>query len=75
MPDQPKVAVIELDKQDRPLASATLFRINDDGSTEQAFKGDIQPWGTYYKYNYVKFDFTSVRKPGIYSSAWATGQA
>ena len=66
VPDQPKVAVIEFDKLDRPLASATLFRINDDGSTEQAFKGDIKSWGAYYKYNYVKFDFTSVRKPGIY---------
>jgi len=66
VPDQPKVAVIELDKQDRPLNTATLMRINDDGSTEQAFKGNIQEWGPYYKYNYVKFDFTSVNKPGIY---------
>ncbi|MBE6262097.1 MAG: glycoside hydrolase [Prevotella sp.] len=66
MPEQPKVAVIELDKQDKPQASATLMRIKDDGTTEQAFKGNIKEWGPYFKYNYVKFDFSSVRQPGIY---------
>ena len=66
LPEQPKVAVIELDKQDQPQATATLMRIKDDGTTEQAFKGDIKTWGPYYKYNYVKFDFSSVSQPGIY---------
>ena len=65
-PEQPKVAVIELDKQDKTHATASLMRIKDDGTTEQAFKGNIQEWGPYYKYNYVKFDFSSVRQPGIY---------
>ena len=66
MPEQPKVAVIELDKKDKPQASATLMRIKDDGTTEQAFSGNIEEWGPYFKYNYVKFDFSSVRQPGIY---------
>ena len=65
-PEQPKVAVIELDKQDQPQTTATLMRIKADGSTEEAFKGDIQNWGPYFKYNYVKFDFSSVREPGVY---------
>ena len=66
MPEQPKVAVIELDKKDKPQASATLMRIKDDGTTEQVFRGNIKEWGPYFKYNYVKFDFSSVRQPGIY---------
>ena len=66
IPEQPKVAVIELDKLDQVKATASLFRINDDGTTEEAYKGDIVPWGPYFKYNYVKFDFSSVREPGIY---------
>ena len=66
IPNQPKVAIIELDKQDQPLSTASLMRIKDDGTTEQAFKGDIQAWGPYFKYNYVKFDFSSVQQPGIY---------
>ncbi len=65
-PEQPKVAVIELDKQDTPLANASLYRIKDDGSKEKVFTGEIKPWGPYFKYNYVKFDFSSVREPGVY---------
>jgi hypothetical protein len=66
IPEQPKVAVIELDKKDKPLATATLMRIKADGTTEQAFKGDVKEWGPYFKYNYVKFDFSSVKEPGVY---------
>ena len=66
IPDQPKVAVIELDKNDTPQATASLMRIKPDGTSEQTFSGAINSWGPYYKYNYVKFDFSSVRQPGIY---------
>jgi hypothetical protein len=65
-PEQPKVAVIELDKRDTPQPNASLFRIKDDGSKEKVFTGEIKPWGPYFKYNYVKFDFSSVREPGVY---------
>ena len=65
-PEQPKVAVIELDKTDKPQTTASLIRIKDDGTEEQAFQGSISSWGPYFKYNYVKFDFSSVRQPGIY---------
>ena len=65
-PEQPKVAVIELDKLDTPQAMAKLMRIKPDGSTEQAFEGAIVSWGPYFKYNYVKFDFSSVKEPGVY---------
>jgi hypothetical protein len=66
IPDQPKVAVIELDKNDQPQATASLMRIKTDGTTEQAFTGNIQNWGPYFKYNYVKFDFSAVKQPGVY---------
>ena len=65
-PEQPKVAVIELDKKDKVQATAKLMRIKDDGTTEVAFTGDIQPWGPYFKYNYVKFDFSGIQQPGVY---------
>ncbi len=66
IPEQPKVAVIELDKLDKVQPTASLIRIKDDGTTEEAFKGDVKTWGAYFKYNYVKFDFSSVKQPGIY---------
>lgn len=65
-PGQPKVAVIELDKNDKPQPTATLMRIKEDGTTEEAFRGIIQTWGPYFKYNYVKFDFSAVRERGVY---------
>lgn len=66
IPEQPKVAVIELDKNDKVRQTASLWRINNDGKTEKAYEGEITTWGPYYKYNYVKFDFSSVKQPGIY---------
>ena len=65
-PEQPKVAVIELDKQDQPQTTARLMRIKADGTQELAFEGAIESWGPYFKYNYVKFDFSSVKDPGVY---------
>ena len=65
-PGQPKVAVIELDRKDQPLSVAQLMRIREDGTTEKAFEGSVKAWGPYYKYNYVKFDFSSVSQPGVY---------
>ena len=66
VPSQPKTAVIELDKKDKPLATAEIYRIADDGSEKLAYKGKTTVWGEYYKYNYVKFDFTDVKDPGVY---------
>lgn len=66
IPSQPKVSVIELDKKDNPLATASLYKIGDDGHAVEVFNGDIKPWGDYYKYHYVKFDFSTVTTPGIY---------
>ena len=66
IPSQPKVAVIELDKLDKPRATAEVIRVNADGSTSKAFSGPVTSWGDYYKYHYVKFDFSSVKEPGVY---------
>ncbi|MBO7417048.1 MAG: glycoside hydrolase family 9 protein [Bacteroidaceae bacterium] len=66
IPSQPKVAVIELDKLDKPLPKASIYRIADDGSEKQVYTGKTSVWGEYYKYNYVKFDFTQVSEPGVY---------
>jgi hypothetical protein len=66
LPSQQKVSVIELDKKDKPLAKASIYKISNDGNATEAFSGNIKPWGDYYKYHYVKFDFSSVNTPGIY---------
>ena len=72
IPEQPKVAVIELDKNDTPQSSAKLMRIREDGTATEAYTGALTNWGPYYKYNYVKFDFSSVRQPGVYFIQYGT---
>jgi endoglucanase len=66
IPSQQKVSVIELDKKDKPLAKASIFKVGNDGKATRVFSGKILPWGDYYKYHYVKFDFSPVNTPGIY---------
>jgi endoglucanase len=72
LPSQPKVSVIELDKKDKPIAKASIYKVGNDGNAAEVFSGKIIPWGNYYKYHYVKFDFTAVKAPGIYYIQYGT---
>ena len=65
-PQQEKIAVIELDKNDTPLKTASLFQVTADGKFVEKLKGDVKIWGQYLRYNYAKFDFSSVKDPGLY---------
>lgn len=65
-PDQQKVAVIELDPNDKPLASATLYRMDEDGNQIKVLEGNLASWGKFMRYNYFKFDFSSIKETGIY---------
>lgn len=71
-PDQPKVAVIELDKTDNVRKEAQIIRVMDDGSETQVFSGEVKEWGMFYKYNYAKFDFSTVAQPGVYYIKYGT---
>ena len=66
VPDQPKVAVIELDRKDKVQAKASVWKVEADGSAKEAFSGPVKVWGEYYKYNYAKFDFSALKEPGVY---------
>lgn len=65
-PGQEKIAVIELDKNDIPLEKASVFQVNAEGKFVEKLKGDVKVWGKYLRYNYAKFDFSSVKDPGVY---------
>ena len=66
IPSQEKIAVIELDKNDIALKTASVFQVSPEGKFVEKFKGDVTVWGKYLRYNYAKFDFSSVKEPGIY---------
>lgn len=65
-PAQQKIAVIELDKDDTPVATVALYQVAADGMERKIFSSDANVWGRYLRYNYLTFDFSSVREPGIY---------
>lgn len=65
-PAQKKVAVVELDKNDKPLSDISLLKVNDDGNLSKVLSNAPKLWGTYTRYNYIQFDFSSVKDPGIY---------
>ena len=71
-PVQKKVAVIELDQNDKPLQTASLFEVIPDGVPVERLKAKVQPWGPYLRYNYVTADFSAVNKTGLYYIQYGT---
>lgn len=66
-----KVAIIELDPLFNAPKSARLLRLNPKGEFEEAYRGEIKPWGKWIRYQYASFDFSTVRDPGIYAIEYA----
>ncbi|MFP9098988.1 glycoside hydrolase family 9 protein [Flavobacterium sp. RHBU_24] len=66
MPSQKKVAVIELDKNDKALPKASVFKLNADGKFTEQLKADVKVWGPYLRYNYAQFDFSAIKEKGLY---------
>lgn len=69
-PAQPKVAVIELDERDVSRSEISLVRITEAGE-EIVHKALGQEWGKFLRYNYLKFDFSSVCDEGLYQIRYA----
>jgi endoglucanase len=70
-PEFKKEAVLELDpKYDAPK-TAKVLRLMEDGSYKQVFEGPITPSTAWLRYVYSKFDFTSVKDPGLYVIEYA----
>ena len=69
--DFPKIAVLELDPNFSAPGTARLLRLSDDGSFREGFRGaglGPTPW---LRYVYSKFDFSSVKDPGLYVIEYA----
>ena len=70
-PERTKVAVLELDPLYDAPQTARVLRITADGEYKEAFRGDIQPWGKWLRYQYACFDFSALREPGLYAIEYA----
>lgn len=65
-PNQSKIAWLEFDAADKARSPATLKRISDKGGLETVLSSAPREWGPFLRYQYAAFDFTSVKKPGMY---------
>ncbi len=74
-PDQKKVAIIEIDKNDAQREQPVLVRVVEDGSQIVVARGETEEWGRFLRYDYLKFDFSSVKQEGLYSVRYGTGQS
>ncbi|MCK9160134.1 MAG: glycoside hydrolase, partial [Bacteroidaceae bacterium] len=64
-PHQPKVAVIELDSRDKNFLQPALYQITSQGDV-LVYKSPVMTYGKFNRYHYLKFDFSSVTKEGLY---------
>jgi endoglucanase len=65
-PDQEKIAVIELDPNDKQKTAVRLLKADIEGEPGEILKATPKSWGKYARYHYATFDFSSVRDTGIY---------
>lgn len=64
-PGQPKTVVIEQDPSDMGTDTVRLYRLGENGR-EEVLSGAPSRWGGFLRYNYLTFDFSKVRTPGMY---------
>jgi endoglucanase len=65
-PKQKKVAIVELDSDDTAKDLCHLKRIAEDGGFEEILTLAPTRWGKFLRYQYLKFDFSQIEKPGMY---------
>ena len=66
-----KMAVLELDPKYTGPQTAKVLRLTEGGAYQQVFEGPITPATPWMRYVYSKFDFTTVKNPGLYVIEYA----
>ena len=65
-PDQVKKAIIELDPSVASREKAHLMKVEGVNGLKEVLASVPQDWGKFLCYNYVVFNFSSVKDPGMY---------
>jgi hypothetical protein len=66
-----KIAVLELDSKYTGPQTAKVLRLTERGTYQEVFEGPITPSTPWMRYVYSKFDFTTVKDPGLYVIEYA----
>jgi len=69
--DFEKIAILELDPNFDAPKTAKILRLSGDGSFTQVFEGPVSAPSPWLRYVYAKFDFSSVKTPGLYVIEYA----
>jgi endoglucanase len=69
--DFQKIAILELDPNFDAPRTAKLLRLADDGSFKEVLDGPVSTPTPWLRYVYSKFDFSSVKDPGLYVIEYA----
>lgn len=73
-PLQEKIAVVELDRNDKPLSKISLLKVGGDGALTEVLSVAPKSWGMYTRYHYLQFDFSAVQDSGIYALQYGQQQ-
>ncbi|MDD2551601.1 MAG: glycoside hydrolase family 9 protein [Dysgonamonadaceae bacterium] len=74
LPNASKVAVIELDKRDQDRLEPKLYQITSDGD-KLIYTTETTNWGTFLRYNYLKFDFSHIKEEGLYKICYGNSES
>ncbi|MFY9150526.1 MAG: glycoside hydrolase family 9 protein [Prolixibacteraceae bacterium] len=70
-PNQQKIAVVEVDKNDPKLDKVSLYRISEDGGLNEIRSEVPVKWGKFLRFNEYQFDFSDVKTSGMYQIKYA----
>lgn len=74
-PYQEKVAIIEVDKNETKTENPVLVSLGENGKRTFLTSGKPALWGSFLRYKYLKFDFSSVKEDGLYFIKYGNEQS
>jgi hypothetical protein len=74
-PDQEKVAIIEVDKNESKTENPVLVSVCENGKNTLLTVSKPALWGSFLRYNYLKFDFSPVKQEGLYFIKYGNEQS
>lgn len=69
LPAQEKVAVVACDRRRQGSLQVELQQVLASGERRVVKRGEVEPWGTFLRSQYYRFDFSEIRTPGTYQVA------
>ncbi len=73
-PGQLKIAVIEEDPSDQAMNEFLIYKLTENGP-ELIKKGFPGKWGEFLRYQYLTFDFSDLKDPGMYRVVYGSSQS